>query len=152
MRSPGTKKKASLSLPLALALSLILIIAFSAAPVFAASGAGHSGILPSLGSYFQLAKKGKNKVVVKSVDYDRSDRIVEFEFKGSVKWKSPTVKITRNGKNYAKKIKDKSSNDLKVKVKKLTYGATYSYKITGVKNKKGSKYQTVTGTFSAVDE
>lgn len=93
-----------------------------------------------------------NKVVVEDVDYDRDDREVEFEFKGSVKWKNPKVTITRNGNNYAKKIKSKDSDELEVKVKKLKYGAIYSYKITGVKNKKGSKYVTVKGTFQAVDD
>ena len=91
----------------------------------------------------------KNTVVVKDVDYDIGDREVEFEFKGSVKWKNPTVKITRSGKNYAKKITDKDSDELEVKVKKLSYGKIYSYRITGVKNKKGSRYVTVKGTFCA---
>ncbi len=96
-------------------------------------------------------KKG-DKVIVESIEYDRKSRTVTFEFQGSVKWKSPKVKITRKGRNYAKKIQGKDSDSLTVKVKKLTYGATYSYKITGVKNKKGKKYQTVKGSFTAVED
>ena len=133
-----------LRLSAAVLMSMILTVAFTSTPAFAAEQEPFSIL-----SFF--AKAG-NKVVVTDVDYDRDDREVEFEFKGSVKWKKPKVKITRNGKNYAKRIIEKDSDELSVKVKKLTYGAIYSYKITGVKKKGAKKYTTVTGTFRAVDD
>lgn len=95
---------------------------------------------------------GSNKVVIKDIEYDREDREVEFEFKGKVAWKSPTVKITdSNGKNYVRYIIDKDNNSIEVKVNKLVYGKSYNYKITGVKNKEGTKYVTKTGKFKAVE-
>ena len=127
-------------------LVLGLSLGLTSTPSFAK--AGGDSPLSGIWSYLTASK---NKVVVEEVEYDRDDRVVEFEFRGSVKWKSPKVKITRGGKNYAKKILSKDSDELEVKVKKLKYGAIYSYKITGVKNKKGTKYRTVTGTFRAVD-
>ena len=140
-------------------LTLMLLAAFSAAPVWAASDCSSSdhSIVFTCNSY-DMGPAGKksgaasirnNKVVVKDIDYDRSDREVEFEFKGSVQWRSPTCKITKYGKNYVRYIKSKDSDELEVKVNKLNIGDTYSYKITGVKNKKGTKYQVVTGTFRA---
>ena len=59
------------------------------------------------------------------------------------------MKITKYGKNYVRYIKSKDSDELEVKVNKLNIGDTYSYRITGVKNRTGSKYQVVTGTFRA---
>lgn len=130
-------------------LATFLIAGLGAAPCSAA--AKQDTPLSAIFSSFIAAS---NKVVVESVEYDRDDREVEFEFRGSVKWRkspAPKVKITRSGKNYAKKIIKKDSDELEVKVKKLKYGSIYSYKITGVKSKRGKKYQTVTGTFRAVD-
>ena len=153
-------------------LMLMLLGAFSAAPVWAASGCStsdHSSAKDDASSVnivftcssYDMGPAGKksgaagarsNKVVVKDIDYDRSDREVEFEFKGSVQWKSPTVKITKYGKNYVRYIKSKDSDELEVKVNKLNIGDTYSYRITGVKNRTGSKYQVVTGTFRAKND
>ncbi|MBQ9016092.1 MAG: hypothetical protein IJ109_08215 [Firmicutes bacterium] len=135
-----------LRLPAALILSFVLVMAFTAAPVSAASS--ESGLLHAVKAFFL---QGSDKPVVEDVDYDHRDREVEFEFKGKVKYKNVKVKITRNGKNKAKKITDKDSDELEVEVKKLTYGKTYHYKISGVKKKNGRKYYTLTGTFKAVD-
>ena len=144
--------KRKLRLPAALILSVVLLFSFSAVPVSAASAAGDSdpGILSAIKAFFTA---DRDTVVVTDVDYDRKDREVEFEFKGSVQWKSPKVKITRNGKNYVKRIKSKDSDELEVKLKsKLTTGKRYYYTITGVKNKNGTRYQTVTGSFKAIDD
>lgn len=108
------------------------------------------------GDYTSVSGKVKipasGKVKVKSVDYDASDREVEFELKGKVRWKKPTVTITdANGNNCCTGILEKDSDSIEVSVKKLTLGDTYSYKITGVKNRDGGSYKTVTGTFSARD-
>lgn len=150
-----SRNKRKLHLPAALILSVLIFAVFtvpaSAAPVTGSSGEAQKWHLP----FAQKVKSSQiknDKVIVESIEYDRKSRTVEFEFQGSVKWKSPKVKITRKGRNYAKKIQGKDSDSLTVKVKKLTYGATYSYKITGVKNKKGKKYQTVKGTFTAVED
>lgn len=120
--------KKKLRMPAALIMSMMLFLAL-AVPVSAAS-----------------APK------IEDVDYDHSDREVEFDFIGKVQWKNPTVTITRNGNNYAKYIISKDSDDLEVKVKKLSQGKKYSYKITGVKKKGTKGYKTVTGTFYAYDD
>ena len=138
-------------LPAALVLSLMLILTFCPVPVSAAVSDGPTGPLDAVKAFFS-SSKGGHKVVIKDIDYDRSDREVEFEFKNAVKYKNVKVKITRNGKNYVKKISDKDSRELEVKVKKLTYGKTYHYKITGIKDKNGKKYQTLKGPFKAVDD
>lgn len=86
---------------------------------------------------------------VKEVDYDRSDSNIEFDFDTKVQWKSPKVTITSGSKNYVVKIREKSNDGIELKVKKLTYGKTYNYKITGVRIKGSSAYKTITGTFKA---
>lgn len=144
-------KKRRLKLPAALILSLMLILMFCPVPVSAASSDGASGASDTVKTIFSV-HKGKHKVVITDIEYDRSDREVEFEFKNPVKYKNVKVKITRNGKNYTKKISEKECRSLEVKVKKLTYGKTYHYKITGIKDKKGKKYETIKGTFKAVDD
>ena len=149
-------KRISYRILIAAVLALALLAVYPAEPVKAADTdvvfTSQSFDSTPAGRKLSSSAARSDKVVVKDVDYDRSDREVEFEFKGSVQWSSPTVKITRNGSNYARYIKGKDSDELEVKVKKLTYGATYSYRITGVKKRTGSKYQTVTGTFRAVGD
>ena len=110
------------------------------------------------GSSSWTSVKGKvkipksSKVVVEDVEYDRSDREVSFDFKGRVEWKSAKVTIKDgNGKNYVKYIKEKENDGIEVKVKKLTYGKKYTYKISGVRNAGKSKWKTVYGSFKAVD-
>ena len=144
-------KKRRLKLPAALLLSLMLILTFCPVPVSAAISGDEDGALDAVKTFFS-SSKGKHRVVITDIDYDRSDREVEFEFKNPVKYKNVKVKITRNGKDYTRRIADKKSRSLKVKVKKLTYGKTYNYKITGIKDKKGKKYETLKGTFKAVDD
>jgi len=156
MRNNREKKYRSrkLRLPAALILSLMLVMAFSIAPVSAVTASNNSGSPSKMVLEFTQTS-GSDEIVIEDIDYDRYDREVEFEFKTSVKYKNPKVKITRNGKNYANKIVDKDAHELDVKLKykkKLTYGKTYHYKITGIKSKNGKKYRTLKGTFRAVDD
>lgn len=91
---------------------------------------------------------GKKTVIVEEVEYDASDREVDFEFQGSVKWKKAKVTIKDSaGKNYVKKIKEKDKDEIEVSVKKLTAGKKYTYKISGVAKKGSGSYKTVKGTF-----
>ena len=91
----------------------------------------------------------KNEVRVEDVEYDAGDREVSFDFYGFVRWKKPKVTITDDaGKNMVRKIADRDREELEVKVKKLTSGKTYQYKITGVAREGQNKYKTVTGTFT----
>lgn len=151
-----TKSGRRLRMTAVLLLSLAILLICSSAPVSAASGvsSGAPSILSAIMDRFVL---GSSKVAVRDVDYDRKDRELEFEFKGSVRWKSPKVTITSyNGsKTYKGTITDKDSNELEYKLKKsskLTYGNYYKYKITGVRSSSGGSYQTVRGTFKAVDD
>lgn len=100
----------------------------------------------------QVKIPGSNKVVIKDVDYDAEDREVDIEFKGSVKFKSPKVKITRNGKNYAGRIISRDNDSIEVKVKGLRYNKKYTCTVKGVRNADGTKYKTVTKTFRAYDD
>ena len=88
--------------------------------------------------------------MVRSVEYDGEDRQVDFEFKGNVKWSGdPEVSIERNGKEYSRGIIERDNDGLEVSVKRLDYGAKYSYKITGVASADGGSYKTVKGSFRA---
>ncbi len=90
---------------------------------------------------------------VEDVEYDYEDREVNIDFVNRVQWKSGAkVKIMRNGKNYAKYIIEKDSDDVDVKVKKLAYGKKYTYKVTGVKKMGTRGYKTVKGSFYAYDD
>lgn len=92
----------------------------------------------------------KSKIAVKEADYDREDREVEIEFKGRVAWKSPKVTITApDGTDMALRIKEKDSDSIEIKVKKLTAGTEYQYKITGITRKGSTKKVTVKGNFIA---
>ena len=91
---------------------------------------------------------GKKEVLVEDVDYDREDKEVNFEFQGNVKWKNAKVTIKDSaGKNYVKRINDKDNDEIELKVKGLTGGKKYTYKITGVARKGSNKYKTVKGSF-----
>ena len=95
---------------------------------------------------FRIA--GKKEVLVEDVDLDREDNEVSFEFQGNVKWKNAKVVIKDStGKNYVRRIKEKDNDEIEVKVKSLTSGKKYTYKITGVARKGSSKYKTIKGTF-----
>ncbi len=95
---------------------------------------------------FRIA--GKTEVLVEDVDYDREDKEVNFEFQGNVKWKNAKVVIKDStGKNFVQRINEKDNDEIEVKVKGLTSGKKYSYKITGVARKGSKKFKTVKGAF-----
>lgn len=108
------------------------------------------GSYTSVSGYYRVDKK--NKIRIDSIEYDREDREVSFEFKHRVKWKNSKVVITDSkGKSYVKRICEKDNDEIEVKVKNMKYGAKYSYKISGIKKVGGTKYQTIKGTFRVVD-
>ncbi len=95
---------------------------------------------------FRIA--GKKEVLVEDVDFDREDKEVNFDFQGNVKWKNAKVVIKDSaGKNFVKRIKEKDNDGIEVKVKSLTSGKKYTYKITGAARKGSNKFKTVKGTF-----
>jgi len=97
---------------------------------------------------FKVPEK-QHGITVKETEYDTHDREVSFDFFEKVEWKNPTVSISDGSKEYVKKIEEKSLREIEVKVKKLTKGKTYSYKISGIRKKGASGYVTLTGTFKA---
>lgn len=86
---------------------------------------------------------------VKKVEYDRKDKDVDFKFTTKVQWKSPKVTIKSGTTNYVVKINEKDNDEIEVKVKNLTKGKKYTYKISGVRVNGTKTYKTVTGTFVA---
>lgn len=95
----------------------------------------------------------KKSTAVKSVEYDADDREVSFDFTNRVSYNNPKVVITSKdgAKNYTATIVEKDNDELTVRVKGLTYGKTYSYKITGVGANASSTSKTLQGTFVAID-
>ena len=83
---------------------------------------------------------------VKKAEYDNRDKELEIEFTTKVEWKSPKVTITDGKTSYVVRIKEKDNDSIELKVKKMTVGKKYTYKITGVKVKGNNSYQTITGT------
>lgn len=109
------------------------------------------GSYTSVSGYYRVDKK--NKIRIDSIEYDKRDQEVSFEFKDRVKWKNPKVLITDGkGRSYVKRICEKGNNEIEVKVKNMKYGARYSYKISGVKKIGGTEYRTIKGIFRAVDD
>ncbi len=86
---------------------------------------------------------------IKKVSGDVMDREVEFEFDSPVQWKKASVTILLNGRNIVRRIVKKDRDEIEVKVYSLTKGKTYRYIVKGVRRKGGSKYYTVSGTFTA---
>ena len=74
---------------------------------------------------------------------------MEFEFTGRVQYKGVKATIKYGSKNYAKKVLEKGTDDLDVRVEGLKKGRKYTYTISGVRRQGGSAYYTVTGTFTA---
>ena len=88
---------------------------------------------------------------VKKTDYDRKDKELEFDFASDVQWKNAKVVITDGKKNYSVRILEKDKDSIEVKVSGLKVGSKYNYKISGVRVKGTSVYQTISGTFVARD-
>ena len=88
--------------------------------------------------------------VIKEADY-KGRGVVEVEFRSRVNYSSTAFKVTikYGSKNYAKKVLEKGTDDLDVRVAGLKKGRKYTYTISGVRRQGGSAYYTVTGTFTA---
>lgn len=93
------------------------------------------------------------KIVIDDIEFDQSDKEVEFDFETRVQWKSPKVTITDStGKNYVTAINSKDKDSLEVEVKGLKEGKTYKYKITGIRKYGTKDYRTLSGSFKAVGD
>ena len=92
--------------------------------------------------------KAKGGIPLKEIEYDAKDKEVTFDFDTRVEWKSPKVKIRKNGKNYVKKIRAKDADDIEVSVKKLKKGKKYKYTISGIRKKGSGDYTSISGTFT----
>ena len=94
-----------------------------------------------------------SKPQVADIEYDYEDREVNIEFYGRVRWKRAKVRIYDNkGRNYARYIIEKDTDDIEIKTKRLKLGKKYKYKITGIKAKGAKKYTTVKGSFYAYND
>ena len=93
------------------------------------------------------------KIVIEDIEYDKYDKEVSFDFQTNVQWNNAKVTITdSNGKNYVTKIIEKDRDSIEVKVKGMTYGKKYNYKISGIRKAGTKDYVTKKGTFKAVGD
>ena len=85
------------------------------------------------------------KAVIEEMDYEGNGK-VELDFKGSVRYKKAklTVKNAKGGKVKAV-ITKKSPEELEFVIRKPKQGQTYSFTISGIRNKKDKKYGRVKG-------
>lgn len=82
---------------------------------------------------------------IREAEYEGSGR-VEVEFKSDVKYKNTKVKVTDSkGKAYTATIRNKDEDDLTFVIKNYKKGMTYTYIITGVKQKNEKNYGQVSG-------
>lgn len=90
--------------------------------------------------------KSAGSVKIKRVSYEPEDSKLELGFSNEVEWKNAKITVRNGSTNYVRSISGKSSKEIKVLVKKLTMGTTYTITISGIRRKGTSKYGTVTGT------
>ena len=106
------------------------------------------------GSYKKVSGKftvpAKNKVTIKSLDYDREDRELEIDFASKVLYKSAKVTVKDSaGKSYTVKILKKKKDSIEVRVSGLKRKKSYTVKVSGVRtNTSGSSYTSVSKTFT----
>jgi len=96
-----------------------------------------------------FAATSSKKPVIESVKYEGNGK-VEVEFTSDVKFKSSaTVTVTKksNDKTYTATILEKDDDSIEFKSSSYTAGASYSFKITGIKLVSANSYTTVSGTF-----
>ena len=97
---------------------------------------------------------GSSKVKVKKVevdqdndDHDSYKTEIEIDFTSKVTWRS-NAKVTSvkdsTGKSYTGILTEKDDDECEVYIKNLKYGRTYTIKISGVKTKGASSYETIT--------
>ena len=90
--------------------------------------------------------KSAGSVKIKRVSYEPEDSNLELGFSDEVEWKNAKITVKSGSTNYVSSITGKSSKGVKIRVKKLTMGTTYTVTISGIRKKGTSKYGTVTGT------
>lgn len=113
--------------------------------------AGRSGSYKKVTGKFTVP--AKNKVSIKSVDYDREDRELEIEFAGKVQYKSTKVTVKDSaGKSYTVKILEKEKDSIEVRVKGLKVGNRYTVTVSGVRSGSSGSYTSVSKTFTAIDD
>lgn len=100
------------------------------------------------------ASKKAGKVKVKKVevdddndDYDKYQAEIEIKFASKVTWRR-NAKVTSvkdaQGKSYQGYLTDRDNDECEVYIKNMKYGKTYTIKISGVKARGASSYETVT--------
>ena len=90
--------------------------------------------------------KSAGSVKIKRVSYEPEDSNLELGFSDEVEWKNAKITVKCGSTNYVSSITGKNSKGVKIRVKKLTMGTTYTVTISGIRKKGTSKYGTVTGT------
>lgn len=113
--------------------------------------AGRSGSYKKVSGKFSVP--AKNKVSIKSIDYDHDDRELEVEFAQKVQYKSTKVSVKDStGKSYSVKILEKDSDSLELRVKGLKLGKRYTVKVSGVRSGGSGSYTSASRTFTAIDD
>lgn len=92
-------------------------------------------------------KVRKVEVDEENDDQDRYQTEIDIKFTSKVTWKRQ-AKVTSvkdsNGKSYRGILTDRDDDECEVYIKNLKYGKTYTIKISGVKARGASSYETVT--------
>lgn len=105
---------------------------------------GTSGYTSVSGS---VKTPSSSKVLIKKTSYKGSSKVeVDFAHKVSYKNAKVTVKDS-GGKSYSASVTSKKSDELKFKVSGIKAGKTYTFKISGIKNRSANSYTSVSGKF-----
>lgn len=89
-------------------------------------------------------------VSIAKVEYDRDDRELEIEFSCKVSYKDLKVEVyDADGNSVQAKVTEKDTDDLEVRIGKLTSGATYTVVVSGVGPRDGNSYGEVSAEFTA---
>lgn len=103
--------------------------------------------VPSINSTSDKVKVKKVSVDMDNDDYDKYMTEIDIEFASKVNWKK-SAKVTSvvddKGKSYKGYLTEKDSNDCEVYIKNIKYGKIYTIKISGIKTRKASSYETIT--------
>lgn len=105
--------------------------------------------VPSEKASGRKVKVSKVTVDEDNDDYDDYGTEIDVKFATKVKWRS-NAKISsvkdNTGKRYKAFLTDKDSDDCEIYIRNIKYGRTYTIKISGVKARNASAYETVTVT------
>ncbi|MBD5135610.1 MAG: hypothetical protein HDT39_06565 [Lachnospiraceae bacterium] len=103
--------------------------------------------VPSINSTSDKVKVKKVSVDMDNDDYDKYMTEIDIEFASKVNWKK-SAKVTSvvddKGKSYKGYLTEKDSDDCEVYIKNIKYGKIYTIKISGIKTRKASSYETIT--------